>query len=91
MSLLDVSMRERTRTPRKLPAALDLARAELLVTTRPVTIANMPGYRTVVIPEGTAVELIGESARTGLPRIRCLAYGVNDAIVDERSIVRPAT
>lgn len=87
MSLLDVSMRQRTPTPRKLTSALPaLEDADRKTTTRPITIANMPGYRTVVIPEGTTVELIGYSARSGLPLIRHLPLGIDDAIVSPDAI-----
>ena len=86
MTRLDVSMRQRTPTPRKLPSALPALETAVHVTTRAVTIANMPGYRTVVVPAGTTVELLGVTERTGLPRIRCDRYGVDDAIVSEDAI-----
>lgn len=86
MSRLDVSMRQRTLTPRKLPSALPaLDSIDQLAAAKDITIGNMPGYTTATIPKGTPVELIGES-RTGLPRIRCLPLGIDDAIVDPASI-----
>lgn len=70
--------------PAALPELDDAHRQ--LTTTREITIAGLPGYKCLQLPAGTRVELLGYSNRTGLPRIRCVAYALDEAIVSPEAV-----